>query len=425
MTKNRFIRLSALTILLSSLTILLCGCQGKRYFKFEGKIYDDSYNYKNDYGYKYLEKTNEKVAKFYEEIYLKMVEFDYKKQNVKENMCHTLFYEGNFLEGPFSYDDLYKGYMYLTAYNPQFYWMSYILDEDSGSYSLGIARAYAKASERKRYEKEINDGIKKVDKLLEGVEDEFDKIKIISDHIMDNMTYAFDHGIVPSQEQWAHSITGFFDRKEGVCESYAKVFKLLCDRYDIGNIPVTSEDHIWNLVEYDNEWYVFDLTYDDDARNSYVGKTEEVYEDDAHIYHIDLYPLPENKAITPLSLGLIELKENGNTICSSHSITKIFNSFKGGDYEIIMNTTTDISTDFYLSDINSNYNSLTIKTTQNSKLYLGKDITLTKDLTLSNLTLRAKESRTLTLDEVTIYLDNASIFSIITVEGGSVINIDE
>ena len=169
MRKNRFIRLASSAVIVTSLTLLLCGCRGKGYFKFEGKTYEDSYDFKNDYGYIYLEKTNEKVAKFYEETYLKMKEFDHKKQSVKEDMCHTLFYEGNLKSGTYTYDDMYQGYMYLTAYNPQFYWMSYILDEDTGDYSLGIARAYAKASERNRFEKEINNGIKKIDKLLQYI----------------------------------------------------------------------------------------------------------------------------------------------------------------------------------------------------------------------------------------------------------------
>ena len=425
MIKNRLLKLSASFIIATSLTILLCGCQGKGYFKFEGNIYDDSYNYKKDYGYIYLEKTNEKVAKFYEETYLKMVEFNHTNKSVKENMCHTLFYEGNLNSGTYTYDDMYQGYMYLTAYNPQFYWMSYILNEDSGDYSIGISRAYAKASERKKYEKKINDGIKEFDKLLEGVEDEFEKIKIISDHIMDNMTYAYDNSGKPSQEQWAHSITGFFDRNTGVCESYAKVFKLICDRYDIGNIPVTSEDHIWNLVEYQDEWYVFDLTYDDDTYYTYFGKTEDVYDDGQHDYHKDLYQLPENMAKTPLSLGSINLKENGNTLYTSHSMDYIMSKFNNGNYEIELIGSNSITNEFYISYINTDYSSLTIKSTQKEKLYLTKDITLTKDLTLSSISLRSKEKRTLTLDEVSLYLDNTSIFSGITIVGGTIIYLYE
>ena len=425
MIKNRLFKLGVTALTITSLSLLICGCKNKE-FKFEGKIYEDSYNYKNDYGYIYLEQTNKKVAKFYEDIYLKMVEFNHKKQDVDKDMCHGLFYKGSLSTGPYSYDDLYQGYMYLTAFNPQFYWMSYILDENTGSYSLGIARAYAKASERKKYEKKIDAGIKKVDELLKEVEDEYDKIRIISDYIEDNMTYAFDENGKPSDEQWAHSITGFFDRNTGVCESYAKVFKLLCDRYDIGNIPVTSEDHIWNLVEYDESWYVFDLTFDDDNRNTYFGKTEDVYEDGQHDYHKDLYKLPENMANTPLSFGKIELKENGNTICSSHSMDYIFTKLNNGNYEIVLNCNDVSLTNFYFGNMNSNYESLTIKSNQNEmnklRVYLTDNVTVTKDVTINNINFTADgNSKNIVVDSGTIYLKDVALSSWITIIGDSIV----
>ena len=425
--KSRLLKLCSSALIVTSLTILLCGCKKKGYFEFEGKIYKDSYDFKDDYGYIYLEKTNQKVAKLYEELYLKMIEFDHKKQDVKEEMCHTLFYEGNLNDSTYTYNEMYQGYMYLTAYHPDFFWLGYILDEDSGDYSVGISRDYAKASERKRYEKEINAGIKKVDKLLEGVNDEFDKIKIISDYIMDNMTYAFDENGKPEDAQWAHSITGFFDRNTGVCESYAKVFKLLCDRYNIGNIPVTSIDHIWNLVEYEKEWYFFDLTWDDDNDNYvFFGKTPDTFTDEDHIYHEALYELPDNMATEPLSIGNILLKENGNTIYSSHSMKAIMNKFNNGKYEIEMICdSSETITQFHINSISSNYETLTISSNKDENnsmaLVVNDDINLTKDLTLENLYVYATTSTKIILNDATLYLKNVSKANKVVIEGDNVV----
>ena len=156
MRRNRFIRLASSVVLATSLTVLLCGCKGKEYFKYEGKIYEDSYNFKNDYGYKYLEETNEKSAKFYENMFLQLTEFNHKKQNVKEKDCHTLFYEQTFSNSTLTYDDLYQGYAFLTSFHPEYYWIGYTLDEENGYYALGISRKYAKASVRNTFDKKLS-----------------------------------------------------------------------------------------------------------------------------------------------------------------------------------------------------------------------------------------------------------------------------
>ena len=419
--KNNILKLCLSFLLLFSIAFLLCGC-GKKY-KYNGEVYEDSYDYKNDYGYIYLEKTDKKVAKVYEELYMNMVDFNHKKQDVSEKDYKTLFLKGNLTDGPFIYDDLYKAYMYLTAWHPDFYWMNYYI-EDNGNYSLGISKPYIKNSDREKFDKKVNEELEKIDKLIENITDEYDRIKFLSDYIMDNMYYAFENG-VPSQSEWAHNIIGFFDRGTGVCESYAKVFKLLCDRYNIGNIPVTSEDHIWNLVEYQNEWYVFDLTFSDDSNYLYFGKTEDFYNDKAHEYVKNLYELPENKATMPLTLGTIKVKENGNTIYSTHSMDHAFSCLNNGNYEIVMECISDKTmTDFYMNSISSNYTTLTISSNQNSNehmtLELGENISLTKDLTISNVFLYSTKRLTITLNGNTLNLKNCILGDNIIIEGDSI-----
>ena len=419
--KTNVLRKCLSLFILLSLTFFLFGCGNKKYV-YKGEIYDDSYDYKKDYGYIYLSETNEKVAKFYEEMYLKMTDFNHKKHDVDVDKCHGLFYEGVISDNTFTEEEIFQGYSFLTTCNPKFYWMSFILNDDEGTFSFGISRKYGKASVRKKLEKEIDEGIKKIDKLLKDKTDEFDKIITLTDYIMNNMIYAYDSNGNPSDEHWAHSIIGFFDNHEGVCESYAKTFKLLCDRYNIGNIPVTSEDHIWNLVEYENEWYVFDITFDEKTY-TYIGQTEDIYDDESHIYYKDLYKLPENMAKAPFSLGEIELKENGNTIFKSHSITSIMNHFNGGNYEIVMNNADRKLTDFYISTINPNYSSLTFSSNQTDdnkmRLYITDDIPLTKDVTFKNVNFRANKKVTITTSE-TIYVKGIDLTGLITVEGNVV-----
>lgn len=426
---NKFFKLLMSTVILLSLSFLLVGCKKKKFYKYNGEIYDDSYNYKNDYGYKYLEQNNEKAAKKYEELYLMMVDFSHKDDDVDKKAYKDLFFKYNLKEDSFTYGELYMAYGYLTCNNPQFFWLDYDINMITGDCCVGIGEQFIKGEDRKKFAELLNSEITKIDKLMEGKEDEFIKINTLSNYIMDNMTYAFNENGQPENAQWAHSIVGFFERNYGVCESYAKVFKLLCDRYEIGNIPVMSDDHIWNLVEYKNEWYVYDLTFDDDKRNSYVGMTEDVYADPTHEYIEFLYPLPENKAKTPLSLGEIALKEDGETIYTSHSMNDIMNHFNNGNYEIVLSANDNkANAVYYIDSISDKYTSLTISSNQTEDnqvlLYLTRDISLTKDLTCKNINLKVDKKKTITLNDNTLRLENTYLSLLISIDGANVIITD-
>lgn len=64
---------------------------------------------------------------------------------------------------------------------------------------------------------------------------------------------------------YAHSAFGVLNKKLGVCESYAKAFKIICDRLNNGPecALVTSNTHMWNIVQMDGKWYCLDVTWDD------------------------------------------------------------------------------------------------------------------------------------------------------------------
>lgn len=105
-----------------------------------------------------------------------------------------------------------------------------------------------------------------------------DKLKYIHDYICNNSDYDYDSLDDPS-DLAAHSTMPFFiGDKLHVCEGYAKVLKILCDRFDIPCVCVTgcTKDHeypddrtkdgghMWNYVQMeDGKWYLIDTTWDD------------------------------------------------------------------------------------------------------------------------------------------------------------------
>ena len=66
---------------------------------------------------------------------------------------------------------------------------------------------------------------------------------------------------------------------QGVCESYARAYKLLLDAVGIENALETGEEHIWNMVKLDDgQWYHVDVTWDDPVVQN-VSSVKSGYED--------------------------------------------------------------------------------------------------------------------------------------------------
>ena len=49
----------------------------------------------------------------------------------------------------------------------------------------------------------------------------------------------------------------------GICSGYADAMALFLNYYHIPNYKVVSENHVWNAVYLDGNWYHLDLTWDD------------------------------------------------------------------------------------------------------------------------------------------------------------------
>ena len=68
------------------------------------------------------------------------------------------------------------------------------------------------------------------------------------------------------------TVYGAFVEAKGVCEAYSRAYKYILDDLGIENILVTgtavnstgaSEEHMWNYVKVNGNWYAVDVTWDD------------------------------------------------------------------------------------------------------------------------------------------------------------------
>lgn len=94
------------------------------------------------------------------------------------------------------------------------------------------------------------------------------------------------------------SAEGALTRGLGTCESYQRAYAKLLTAAGIPNerIEDRADNHTWNAVKLDGEWYQVDCTWDDtsehwydfDQRYMYFGLTDELMAI-AHEHHADLY----------------------------------------------------------------------------------------------------------------------------------------
>lgn len=108
------------------------------------------------------------------------------------------------------------------------------------------------------------------EKLLSGVEDDWsdtEKVLYVHDYIAAHAKYYEGSNIYTGR-----NISDLFLKETSVCVGYAMGFQYIMDIMGIPCISVTNDDHIWNMVQIDSNWYHLDITWDDslDASPNFV-----------------------------------------------------------------------------------------------------------------------------------------------------------
>lgn len=127
-----------------------------------------------------------------------------------------------------------------------------------------------------------------------------EKIKVIHNYIINNSKYdseRSDLGIVNYKSDIAYGtlIEGY-----GLCGGYTDAMQLFLERLNIENYKVSSNNHIWNAVKLNNNWYHLDLTWDDPITQNNVNILEHNFflistnqlltlESDQHIFDTTIY----------------------------------------------------------------------------------------------------------------------------------------
>lgn len=110
-------------------------------------------------------------------------------------------------------------------------------------------------------------------------------IKSIHNYLINNLSYDDKFDINTSTIQ-SNKAYGAIINNKAVCSGYADSFALFLNELNIPNFRVASEEHIWNVIYFNNTWSHIDVTWDDDEKyesniyNFFMVNTSKLLEKD-------------------------------------------------------------------------------------------------------------------------------------------------
>ncbi len=183
-----------------------------------------------------------------------------------------------------SNDEVIESYYTFLYDNPIYYYIG----SNIGLYSDGDFQVYSSpdvlaADTRAEYQELIKDYCESSAELVSRERTAYTNALAIYDRVIADMDYAYkSDGVSPSTDFKAHSVIGGIAEHEGVCDSYAKVLRLLYNYNGIDNVLVTGNGerggHSWNMIRLDDgEYYSIDATWDDNMNDRSLFACGESY----------------------------------------------------------------------------------------------------------------------------------------------------
>ena len=150
---------------------------------------------------------------------------------------------------------------YVSPFNSYKKYNTVVIGDDE--VYLTVEKLYT-AEEIKEVEGKISSIIHRMNVNVTNVT--VDDIKNIHNHLIKTITYD-DNYDEEDTTSISNKASGALNNGIALCSGYTDTFALILDELNIPNFKVSSENHIWNLMYFDNKWSHVDLTWDDDEIN--------------------------------------------------------------------------------------------------------------------------------------------------------------
>lgn len=126
-----------------------------------------------------------------------------------------------------------------------------------------------------------------------------DKIKAIHDYIINNTEYdTLKTKDIHDTTYKSNTAYGVLFEQHGICSGYSDAMKIFLDKLNIINYKVSNDQHIWNLVLLDENWYHLDLTWDDPVSDKNITRDNyflitynnlKLLDDDVHYFDKEIF----------------------------------------------------------------------------------------------------------------------------------------
>ena len=245
----------------------------------------------NKYFYNQLESYSKTIYKAFESNKENMKEGTYKI-NLGTSFSNILYKQNGQEELGKYYQSAIEAYTYD---NPDVFYLSpnkmYLNIETTTKGQNKTYNVYINNGEEANYlneefsnKQDINLALEKIEAIRKQIihnktGNDYEDIKMVHDYLVENIEY--DTSL---QEKNIYNIYGALINGKCVCEGYARAFKYLLDGLGIESTMVIgkginssgqSENHAWNYVKLENNWYAVDCTWDDPViiGGGYIGNS--------------------------------------------------------------------------------------------------------------------------------------------------------
>lgn len=172
-------------------------------------------------------------------------------------------------EGLLSFREVFEGVCSYNEDHPEKFWLS--------SNSIMVFYENGKTTVAFNYRMDYETRVKAQDELEKKVNEivsnapsnatQFELEQYVHNYIVDNCEYDHESAASDNPGDNTGNVYGALIEGKAVCEGYSRAFQLLCKELGLEcvNIYGTSKDenHMWNCVMIDGQWYQIDVTWDD------------------------------------------------------------------------------------------------------------------------------------------------------------------
>ncbi|MCQ2514786.1 MAG: hypothetical protein MJ089_06855 [Ruminococcus sp.] len=172
------------------------------------------------------------------------------------------------IDGQLSERQIFEALQAFKDDHPEIFWLKSSCSYYFENYQTFVSLKYTiSADDLPEYKERFYDKIQEIVSNAPDNASDFELELYINDYICDNCVY--DYTVAETKNFVGDTSDAYGVLVEGnaVCEGYARAVNLLCNEFGIECVNVSgmskTQNHIWNCVKINGEWYQLDVTWND------------------------------------------------------------------------------------------------------------------------------------------------------------------